>query len=164
MIKNITIINTYNMGCVTSKIEFNVNKKDPKQLKIYVPTLYNITVIKVYDGDTITIAAKVSRCSSTFYKFSVRLRGIDTPEIKGKTNDEKQAAIRARDTLSGKILHKSVSLKDVKYDKYGRLLAEVYFKGKNMNQWMLDNRLGIAYDGGTKESPSSWLDYQSTQI
>ena len=164
MIKNITIINTYNMGCVTSKIEFNVNKKDPKQLKIYVPTLYNITVIKVYDGDTITIAAKVSRCSSTFYKFSVRLRGIDTPEIKGKTNDEKQAAIRARDTLSGKILHKSVSLKDVKYDKYGRLLAEVYFQGKNMNQWMLDNRLGIAYDGGTKESPSSWLDYQSTQI
>ena len=152
------------MGCATSKIVFNANKKDPKQLKIYVPTLYNITVIKVYDGDTITIAAKVTRCSSTFYKFSVRLRGIDTPEIKGKTDDEKQAAIRARDNLSDKILHKSISLNYVKYDKYGRLLAEVYFKGKNINQWMLDNRMGIAYDGGTKESPSSWLDYQSTFI
>jgi endonuclease YncB( thermonuclease family) len=152
------------MGCATSKIDFNVNKKDPKQLKIYVPTLYNITVIKVYDGDTITIAAKVSRCSSTFYKFSVRLRGIDTPEIKGKNQDEKQAAIKARDTLSEKILHKSISLKDIKYDKYGRLLAEVYFQGKNMNQWMLDNKLGIAYDGGTKEAPVSWLNYQSTKI
>lgn len=152
------------MGCVTSINKSNTSKKDPKHLSIYIPNLYNITVIKVYDGDTITISATVSKCSYTFYKFSVRLRGIDTPEIKAKTDDEKKAAINARDILSNKILYKSISLKDVKYDKYGRLLAEVYFKGKNINQWMLDNNMGIAYDGGTKHSPLSWLDYQSAKI
>ena len=118
------------MGCIIGKICENTKEKDPKKLKTYVPTLYNITVVKVYDGDTITIAATVERCSSTFYKFSVRLTRIDTPEIKGKTDDEKQAAIKARDTLSQKILNKKVSLKDIKYDKYGRLLAEVYFQGR----------------------------------
>ena len=156
------------MGCTTSKNTLDNTKKtyknDPKQLSIYVPNLYNITVIKVYDGDTITISAKVSRFSQTFYKFSVRLRGIYTPEIKAKTNDEKKAAINARDILSDKILYKSISLKDVKYDKYGRLLAEVYFKGININQWMLDNNMGIEYDGGTKHTPVSWLDYQSAKI
>lgn len=43
--------------------------------------------IKVYDGDTITIAAKLPYKGSPIYRFSVRLNGIDTPEIKGKTND-----------------------------------------------------------------------------
>ena len=49
-------------------------------------------VIKVYDGDTITIASKLPFVESPLYRLSVRLNGIDTPEIKGKTEDEKTAA------------------------------------------------------------------------
>ena len=57
-------------------------------------------VIKVYDGDTITIAAKLPYIESPLYRFPVRLNGIDAPEIKGKTDDEKIAAKQARDALS----------------------------------------------------------------
>ena len=49
-------------------------------------------VIKVYDGDTITIASKLPFDNSPLYRLSVRLNGIDAPEIKGKTDDEKTAA------------------------------------------------------------------------
>ena len=44
-------------------------------------------VIKVYDGDTITIASKLPFESYPLYRLSVRLNGIDTPEIKGKTHE-----------------------------------------------------------------------------
>ena len=49
-------------------------------------------VVKVYDGDTITIAAKFPNTDGPIYRFSVRLDGIDTPEIKGKTQAEKDLA------------------------------------------------------------------------
>ena len=54
-------------------------------------------VIKVYDGDTITIASKLPFDNSPLYRLSVRLNGIDTPEIKGKTDDEKIAAKQVKD-------------------------------------------------------------------
>ena len=63
---------------------------DPKSLDSFVPPVNSGRVIKVYDGDTITIASKVPGLkNSPIYKFSVRLNGIDTPEIKGKNEDEK---------------------------------------------------------------------------
>ena len=144
------------MGCIQGKSAKN-NRDNPF---VFIPKIYSSYVIKVYDGDTITISANLSRCSNTYYKFSVRFRGIDTPEMKSHSEDEKTAAHIAKIALSDKILHKYVYLKDIKYDKYGRLLADVYYKGTCMNQWMLDNRYGVAYDGGTKHIPSSWLDYQ----
>ena len=57
-------------------------------------------VIKVYDGDTITIASKLPFKESPLYRLSVRLNGIDTPEIKGKNEDEKTAAKITRDALA----------------------------------------------------------------
>ena len=147
------------MGCVQGRFAKN-NRDNPS---IFIPKIYSSYVIKVYDGDTITISANLSWYSNTYYKFSVRFRGIDTPEMKSHNQDEKTAAVAANQALSNKILHKYVYLKDIKYDKYGRLLADVYYKGKNMNQWMLDNRFGVPYDGGTKQIPSSWLDYQNNQ-
>ena len=41
-------------------------------------------VIKVYDADTITIASKLPYNESPMYRLSVRLNGIDAPEMKGK--------------------------------------------------------------------------------
>ena len=38
-------------------------------------------VIKVYDGDTITIASILPYKESPIFRFSVRLAGIDSPEI-----------------------------------------------------------------------------------
>ena len=113
-------------------------------------------VIKVYDGDTITIAAKLPHALSPLYRFSVRLNGIDTPEIKGKTDDEKSVAAEARDKLAEMILNKHVTMKNVNTEKYGRVLADVYLDDLHINQWMIDQRFAVKYDGGTKKVPESW--------
>lgn len=104
-------------------------------------------VIKVYDGDTITIASKLPYDASPLYRLSVRLNGIDTPEIKGKTADEKQAAREARDALSGLIMNKQIRLENVESEKYGRILADVYLGDLHINKWLIDNRYAVAYDG-----------------
>jgi len=123
----------------------------------YVPVITTCKVIKVYDGDTITIAAKIYE-SSPVYRFSVRLRGIDTPEIKTKSETEKHLAIKARDFLADRIMDKVVVLQNVSTEKYGRLLADVYYDGCLINELMLTSGHAVKYDGGTKEIPPSWLD------
>ena len=111
----------------------------------------------------ITIANKlpIYQCHDIF-RFSVRLNGIDTPEIKGKNEDEKEAAKVAKNALAEKIIHKYVILKNVTTEKYGRLLADVYLGDLHLNKWMLDNRYAVSYDGGTKVAPKSWNKYRET--
>jgi endonuclease YncB( thermonuclease family) len=117
-------------------------------------------VIKVYDGDTITIASKLPYDASPLYRLSVRLNGIDTPEIKGKTADEKQAAKEARDALSELIMNKQIRLENVESEKYGRILADVYLGDLHINKWLIDNRYAVAYSGGTKTKPENWAEYR----
>ena len=121
-------------------------------------------VIKCYDADTITIASKMPYNDSPIYRFSVRLNGIDTPEIKGKdvTPDEKQAASDARDFVSNLILNKYVRLEKVENEKYGRILADVYINDINLNELLIKERYAVKYDGGTKIKPKSWLKYKLT--
>lgn len=121
-------------------------------------------VIKVYDGDSITIAAMLPFDNSTVYRFSVRLNGIDTPELKGKNDDEKEAAKNARDALSNLILNKIITLKNVDNEKYGRILADVYLDDLHINDWLIKEKYAIRYDGGAKKSPASWLQYKNNGI
>lgn len=122
----------------------------------FIPKISSGKVIKVYDGDTITIASKMPYHDSPIFRFSVRLTGIDSPEMKTKFAAEKALATQSRDALSEKILGKRVILKNVSLEKYGRLLADVYLDDLNLNQWMLDNKYAVAYDGGTKNRPDDW--------
>ena len=119
-------------------------------------------VIKVYDGDTITIASKLPFDNSPLYRLSVRLNGIDTPEIKGKTDDEKIAAKQVKDALSKLILHKYVTLKNIQTEKYGRILADVYIGELHIIMWLITEKYAVNYDGGTKKTPESWLKYINT--
>ena len=141
----------------TSKVSKIINWDDTIP---FVAPISGGQVIKVYDGDTITIAAKLPYDNSPLYRFSVRLNGIDTPEIKGKNEDEITVAKEARDELSKLILHKNITLKDIKTEKYGRVLAEVYLDDLHINNWMLEQRFAVVYDGGTKKSPVSWLKFR----
>lgn len=124
----------------------------------FVPQITKGKVIKVYDGDTITIASKMPYENSPIFRFSVRLLGIDTPEIKTKSKAEKELAVLARDALSSKIMGKIIILKNVSLEKYGRLLADVYLDDLNLNQWLIENKYAVAYDGGTKDRPDDWTD------
>lgn len=125
------------------------------KLPTYTPKVINPTVVKVYDGDTITIAGRISG-DKTIYKFSVRLRGIDCPEMKTKNQAEKNIAVKARDFVVDLCLNKRVKLENCSNDKYGRLLADVVVNGKNISTLLIENKLAVEYDGGTKHVPDNW--------
>lgn len=122
----------------------------------FVPPITYGKVVKVYDGDTITIAAKLPYPESPVYRIAVRLNGIDTPEIKGQTQKEKDLAKHIRNTLHDKIFDKIVELKNTSSEKYGRLLADVYLDGICINEWLIDQGFAVKYNGGTKERPEEW--------
>jgi len=128
----------------------------------FVPPINSGIVIKVYDGDTITIASKLPYSKSEMYRFVVRLNGIDSPEIKSNNEEEKTIAKEARDYLTSKILHKSVVIKNITTEKYGRILADVYLGNTNINKLMIIERFAVEYNGGTKEPPISWTKYRLT--
>ena len=125
----------------------HISEETCNNAKPFIPEITEGAVVKVYDGDTITIVSTLPFKDSKYYRFSVRLLGIDTAEMKG---DEKDAAIVARDALSAKILGKTITLRNVTTEKYGRLLANVYLDGECMNDWMLKNGHAVPYDGGKK--------------
>jgi len=122
----------------------------------FVPPITYGKVVKVYDGDTITIAGKLPYPESPVYRIAVRLNGIDTPEIKGQTQKEKDLAKQIRNTLHDKIFDKIVELKNTSSEKYGRLLADVYLDGICINEWLIDQGFAVKYNGGTKDRPEEW--------
>ena len=141
---------------------FCFNKYKTKSDETPIPFVIPITsgkVIKVYDGDTVTIQFKLPYKTSPLYKISVRLNGIDCPELKTKNAIEKECSTIAKDKVSELLLGNIIELKNVSMEKYGRLLADVYYKDKSVNQWLLDNHLAINYDGGTKQPPNNWIKY-----
>ena len=119
-------------------------------------------VIKCYDADTITIASKLPYNDSPLYRLSVRLNGIDAPEIKGKNEEEKEVAKQARNFVTNLILNKYVRLENVESEKYGRILADVYIGDVHINELLIKERYAVKYDGGTKLKPTSWLKYKNT--
>lgn len=116
----------------------------------YILHISDAKVIKVYDGDTITVGFYHGD-SEKPYRASVRLYGIDTPEMKGKTPEEKASAKLAQQFLSSQILGKIVTLTNISKEKYGRLLADVYCNEVHINQLMVDNGHAVSYFGGTKQ-------------
>lgn len=118
----------------------------------FVPPISAGLVIKVYDGDTITVAARLPIASCPLYRFAVRLRGIDSAEIRGKSEAERKAALAARDALSALVLGKPVRLSALDTEKYGRLLAHVHVDGVDgsLSDWMLAQGHAVPYDGGQK--------------
>lgn len=127
---------------------------DVKTVKTYIPEINYGKVVKVYDGDTVTIVTLLFNgdVSPKFklYKFNVRILGIDTPELKTKNIDEKELGIKAKNALSDLILDKVVKLENVSYDKYGRILCNVLLDNVNVSEWLVSNNHAVVYNGGAK--------------
>jgi endonuclease YncB( thermonuclease family) len=58
--------------------------------------------------------------------------------MKGKNVDEKNVARLAKEALEKLLLSKDVYLKNVRLEKYGRLLCDVYLGDLHVNKWMVD--------------------------
>jgi micrococcal nuclease len=89
----------------------------------------------------------------------VRLAGIDTPEIRGKCDREKQLALKARDLLNATLRKaERVKLLNPTRDKYFRLGAHVVADGQDLSVLLLEKGLAVEYDGGTKTH--NWCEAQ----
>ena len=85
---------------------------------------------------------------------SVRVRGVDTPEILGLCEQEKQLAILARDYVRDLLTDESVVLTEIENDRYGgRVLAHVELEsGESLADLLIAGGYGRAYDGGARQS------------
>jgi len=105
-----------------------------------------------YDGDTCYIIYE--SLPLTLQKMSVRILGIDTPEIKGECLEEKELAIKGREFANRMFREaKVIEFKNLKWDKYGgRILSNVYLDGVLYSSSIIEEGLARSYDGGKKLS------------
>ena len=112
-------------------------------------------VISVYDGDTFRVDID-SLPPIVGKNIPIRLNGLDTPEIRGKCQYEKDLALKARDFVRNKLVNaKEIKLTKLQRGKYFRVVADVMIDGVSLEQELLDNELAYKYTGGKK---SSWCD------
>ena len=104
---------------------------------------YRAKIIGVYDGDTVT--ALVDLGFGITNKIKVRLKGINTPELRGV---ERAQGIISRDFLREKILNKDIvieTFKDKK-GKYGRYIGTLWINDENINELLVEQGLAEKKD------------------
>ncbi|RCK33714.1 nuclease [Thalassospira profundimaris] len=106
-----------------------------------------------YDGDTIYVA--VPGLPGEIANMSVRVRGVDTPGIRGSCESEKQLAQQARDYARQRLKSaKAVEFCEPEWGRYGgRVVATVRIDGSPLDLELINNGLARPYDGKTKRQP-----------
>ena len=85
-------------------------------------------------------------------KISIRLKGLDTPEIRGKCQLEKDQARAARDRLRALMEQaRQIDLIDAERGKYFRIVATVQADGVDVAGVLIGEELGRPYDGGSRK-------------
>ena len=109
-----------------------------------------VSYVKNYDADTITV--NIKNVPAIIGKnISVRVRHIDSPEMKTTDACEKYAARTAKKLVESLLKSaKRIDLENVMKDKYFRLLADVKVDGKYVKDILLKNNLAYPYEGDTK--------------
>lgn len=128
-------------------------------------------LLETHDGDTVKVA--IVKGGKT-YKVTVRVLGVDTPEVRSKDPAEKAAGLRARNFVAAWALPDKFSV-DGDYteaalkaayaetpvmlevdfkgtEKYGRSIGAVYKPGcgASLSELLIANGHAVEYDGGTK--------------
>lgn len=80
----------------------------------------------------------------------MRVRGVDTPELKSQAPATKAKAKAAKKFTQDFLTGKKITLKQCTRDKYFRLLCDVYADNKSLAEALLSENLATPYDGGKK--------------
>lgn len=114
-------------------------------------TYDRVAVMRVLDGDT--FEARVEVWPDVLVAVSIRLAGVDAPELKGKCPAERMTALRAYEMLDELMTHLPVTLADVRHDKFaGRVDAIVTAGGVDVAQALIKTGLAVAYDAGKRKN------------
>ena len=115
----------------------DINLTEGEQNKTCIHSAENFKCVKYldnYDGDTITFDIKEVH-PLLGKKISIRVSGVDTPEIKTKNKCEKKKAKQAKRAVASVLSKaKKIDLENVERGKYFRILANVTFDGKIIEQ------------------------------
>lgn len=107
-------------------------------------------LLAVTDGDT--FRARLEVWPGVEVVTAVRLRGIDTPEIRGKCPAEKAAAQAAKSRLTELLSAGRIELRQVELDKYaGRVDAVAFIDGRPVSDTLVAEGLARPYSGGTRQ-------------
>ena len=117
-----------------------------------------VEYVRNYDGDTATF--NIPGVHPLFGKnISVRIKGIDTAEARGRLDCERRSARTAKKLVESVLRSaKTIELKNVERDKYFRVLADVVADGRSLADILVKNRLAVFYDGGTK-ARINWCEF-----
>lgn len=126
----------------------------------WAETLVIKNLISVYDGDTIKVDLDFAGPAIFNRNISVRILGIDTPEMHGQCESEKVLAQQAKAWLQFTLANaQRVELHNVARDKYFRVLADLVVDGKRVADQLIEKGLARAYDGGRK---TPWCEPKKT--
>lgn len=116
----------------------------------------DVEVVRVYDGDTFFV--DIPDVHPLFGReIGIRVRGIDTPEIRGSCEQERKLAVIAREiAIEALFAADQVDLVDVERGKYFRIVATVLIDGVDLGDILIEAGCAVAYDG---DGPSpTWCD------
>jgi len=128
----------------------------------FVPTLaspdervagpYAARVIETLDGDS--IRAEIAIWPGQRVRVIVRIRGVDTPEMRARCPSERRRALAARQFLAGRLSQAPVTLGNIGGGIYfGRVLADVRLAGgEDAASLLLDRRFARPYRGGARQA------------
>lgn len=114
-----------------------------------VEQIFIAVVLAVIDGDT--FRAQIPVWEGLTVTTLVRLEGIDTPELRGRCQEEKNKALQAKEALTQFLQGKSVTLHSVQPDKYaGRVIADVRVDFESISTQMVSRGFARKYSGGER--------------
>jgi len=128
----------------------------------HATTIPNITIVSCYDADTCRVDLPRSAFNDDWaydlfgHNIPIRVEGIDTPEIRGKCQKEKDLAYEARDLVRGLLDNaQTITLaiddnpKEVR-GKYFRIVGRLIADDVDISELLIQKNLAVPYDGGTK--------------
>ena len=96
-------------------------------------------VIKVYDGDTLHVAARIGE---EIFRFKCRIKGINCPELK----DKDPKAYQAKEFTINMCLNKIVEVNiHPEQEKFGRLLVDIIVDGHDLGAALILNNLAVPF-------------------
>ena len=108
--------------------------------KFILPRGHQFNIVKIFDGDTIQV-------KGFGLKFTIRLMGIDTPELGRKGKKRQPYSLQAKQKLTHLLQEKTISLKQYGMGKYNRVLAEIFVNETNINLEMVRSGFAQVYRG-----------------
>ena len=115
---------------------------------------YSCKLVRVVDGDTCD--AMIDLGFDTWVKKRIRFMGVDTWESRTRDLKEKAKGLAAK-RFTKDLLTESddgkFSIISHGVGKYGRVLGELFVKGreKSVNELLIENGHAYEYDGGKKK-------------